>query len=160
MRQPETSWHTCQQGGQTKEPPRVVNYSATHCKPESVRRSPKPSGEPGRRVAVRGNEGRFLGITKEGRYSFRKDLYHTLLTRGRSGLVNKPNSCHGQEVVYAPTILSHHEGFAKHSWHRTEVWHRRGSSNPEASCVSTVEHMVFGSRAGIALSPMDRRKTT
>jgi hypothetical protein len=39
MRQPETSWHTCQRGGQDKEPPHVVNYSATHRKPELVRRS-------------------------------------------------------------------------------------------------------------------------
>jgi hypothetical protein len=160
MRQPETRWHTCQRGSRTKEPPHVVNYSATHRKPESVRRSPKPSGEPGRRVAVCGNEGGFLGITKGGQYSFHNELYHTPSTRGRLGLVNKPNSCQEQEVAYAPMILSRHKGFAECLWHRTEVQHRRGSSNPEASCVSAVEHMVLGLGAGIALSPMDRQKTT
>jgi hypothetical protein len=57
-----------------------------------------------------------------------------------------------------PTDLSHHEGFAERLRHRSEDRHRRVSNNPEVACVLAVEHMVIGSRAGIAISPTDRQK--
>jgi hypothetical protein len=74
--------------GLTKEPPCVVNYSATHRKPESVHKSPKPSREPGRRGRHTRQRGQVPWDHKGERYSFRKELYHTPSTRGRSGLVN------------------------------------------------------------------------
>jgi hypothetical protein len=95
-----------------------------------------------------------------GRYSFRKDLYHTPSTRGRSSLVNQhrlglPRAGGGVRA----NELNHHEGFAERSWHRTESPASQGDRiNPVASCVSTIEHMVIGTIAGIARSSIDRRK--
>jgi hypothetical protein len=82
MQQPETSWHTCQRGGQDEEPPHEVNYSATHHKPESVRRSANRQAAWVERCHT-WQQGQVPGITRGGPYSFSIQPYHTPSTMGR-----------------------------------------------------------------------------